>query len=258
MFRDTRHGVIPGKRSAVVKIQAKSVTIHNGDIPIDAYVAQPLDSGIWPGIVVFQEVFGVNAHIRSITDRIAQLGYVAIAPALYQRQAPGFEVGYGPADLELGRTYKNQTTAADLLSDTRATLAYLQQQEPVKSSFGTIGFCFGGHVAYLAATLPDIQATASFYGAGIATMTPGGGAPTLTLTPQISGVLYAFFGTQDALIPATDVEEIQTALQAHQIRHQVFTYPADHGFFCDQRASYQPEAADQAWLQVQQLFKQYL
>lgn len=258
MFRDTRHGVIPGKKIAVVEIQTKSVTINNGDISIDAYLAKPLESGIWPGIVVFQEVFGVNGHIRSVTDRIAQLGYVAIAPALYQRQAPGFEVGYSPADLELGRTYKNQTTAADLLSDTRATLTYLQQQEPVKSSFGAIGFCFGGHVAYLAATLPDIQATASFYGAGIATMTPGGGVPTVALTPQIQGVLYAFFGTQDALIPSIDVEQIKAELQAHQIRHQVFTYPANHGFFCDQRASYQPEAAAQAWQQVQQMFKQYL
>lgn len=258
MFRDTRHGVIRDKRSVVVETQAKSVTLHTGDIPIEAYVAKPIGVGTWPGIVVFQEVFGVNKHIRSVTDRIAQLGYVAIAPALYQRQAPGFEVGYSPDDLELGRTYKNQTTATDLLSDTRATLAYLQRQEPVQSSFGTIGFCFGGHVAYLAATLPEIQATASFYGAGIATMTPGGGAPTLSLTPQISGVLYAFFGTEDPLIPPTDVAQIQAELQAHQIRHQVFMYPAAHGFFCDQRASYQPEAAAQSWLQVQRLFKQYL
>lgn len=257
-FRDTRHDVTTGEGRAIVKIQTKPVTIANGDIQIDAYLAQPLTQGIWPGIIVFQEVFGVNDHIRTVTDRIAQLGYVAIAPALYQRQAPGFEVGYSPADLEQGRTYKNQTTATELLSDTRATLTYLQKNEPVKASFGTIGFCFGGHVAYLAATLPEIKATASFYGAGIAAMTPGGGASTLTLTPQIQGVLYAFFGTQDALIPSTEVEQIKAALLTHQIRHQVFTYPADHGFFCDQRASYQLEAATQAWQQVQQLFEQYL
>lgn len=241
-----------------MQIQTDTVTIVNGDVRIDAYVAQPLDQGVWPGIIVLQEVFGVNAHIRSVTERIAQLGYVAIAPALYQRQAPGFEVGYTPADLDQGRIYKNQTTAVDLLSDIQATLAYLKQKTDVKGAFGAIGFCFGGHVAYLAATLPDIQATASFYGAGIATMTPGGGAPTLTLTPQIQGAVYAFFGTQDALIPSTDVEAIQAALSTHHVQHQIFTYPADHGFFCDQRASYQPEAAQQAWQQVQQLFQQYL
>lgn len=239
----------------MVQIQTETVKIPHKDLLIDAYLAEPQGSGPWPGVMVFQEVFGVNAHIRAVTERVAQLGYVAIAPALYQRQAPGFEVGYTPAELEQGRTYKNQTTAAELLSDTQATLAYLHQKANTKAAYGTIGFCFGGHVAYLAATLPEIKATASFYGAGIATMTPGGGSPTLSLTPNIQGVVYAFFGTQDALIPPTDVEQIETALSIHQIQHQVFSYPADHGFFCDQRASYQPEAAVHAWQQVQQLFQ---
>lgn len=242
----------------MVQIQAGIVTIANGELPIYAYLAQPLDQGVWSGVIVFQEVFGVNAHIRSVTERLAQLGYVAIAPALYQRQAPGFAVGYTPADLEQGRTYKNQTTATELLSDIRATLAYLSQKANVKASFGTIGFCFGGHVAYLAATLPEIKATASFYGAGIATTTPGGGAATLSLTPQIQGIIYAFFGNQDVLIPPEEVEQIKTALLTHHIRHEIFTYSADHGFFCDQRANYQPEAATQAWQQVQQLFQQVL
>ncbi|WP_299405149.1 dienelactone hydrolase family protein [Acaryochloris sp. IP29b_bin.148] len=242
----------------MIPIQTDTVTIANGDLQIEAYLAQPQAQEIWPGIIVFQEVFGVNAHIRTVTERIAQLGYVAIAPALYQRQAPGFAVGYTSADLDQGRTYKNQTTAAELLSDIRATLAYLKQKSNVKAAFGTIGFCFGGHVAYLAATLPEIQATASLYGAGIATMTPGGGAATLSLTPQIQGVVYAFFGTQDTLIPLTEVEQVRTALSTHQIHHQIFTYPADHGFFCDQRASYQPEAAAQAWQQIQHLFRQTL
>jgi carboxymethylenebutenolidase len=241
-----------------VQIQTKTVTVANGELMIDAYLAQPAEQGSYPGVIVFQEVFGVNAHIRDVTERIAQLGYVAIAPALYQRQAPGFEVGYTPAELEQGRTYKNQTTAAELLSDIQATLAYLSQKNNVKPAFGTIGFCFGGHVAYLAATLPQIKATASFYGAGIATMTPGGGSATLTQTAAIPGVVCAFFGTQDALIPEEDVEQIKTALLTHQIQHQIFTYPADHGFFCDQRVSYQAEAAADAWEQVQQLFQQVL
>ncbi|NJN37819.1 MAG: dienelactone hydrolase family protein [Acaryochloridaceae cyanobacterium CSU_3_4] len=242
----------------MVEIHTDRIAITNAGLLIDAYLAQPAQQGSYPGVIVFQEVFGVNAHIRDVTERIAQLGYVAIAPALYQRQAPGFEVGYTPAELEQGRTYKNQTTATELLSDIQATLAYLSQKDNVKPVFGTIGFCFGGHVAYLAATLPQIKATASFYGAGIATMTPGGGPATLTLTAAIPGVVYAFFGTQDALIPAEDVEQIQTALLTYQIQHQIFTYPAEHGFFCDQRVSYQAEAAADAWEQVQQIFQQVL
>lgn len=242
----------------MIEIQTETVTIPNGALQIDAYLARPRDQGIWPAVIVFQEVFGVNDHIQAVTERIAQWGYVAIAPALYQRQAPGFAVGYTSTDLEQGRTYKNQTTATELLSDVQATLAYLKQRPEVKASFGTIGFCFGGHVAYLAATLPEIKATASFYGAGIATMTPGGGAATLNLTPQIQGVVYAFFGDQDDLIPPENVEQIQTALSTYAIQHQIFTYPAAHGFCCDQRASYQPESAAQAWQQVQQLFQQVL
>ncbi|MBW4553265.1 MAG: dienelactone hydrolase family protein [Aphanocapsa sp. GSE-SYN-MK-11-07L] len=232
------------------------VKVANGDLQIDAYLAQPETSGPWPAVIVFQEIFGVNHHIRDVAERIAREGYVAIAPAIYQRFAPGFETGYTPADIDLGRRYKDQTTAAELVSDTQATIAYLQGLPQVKSAaIATIGFCFGGHVSYLVATLPEIKATAAFYGAGIATMTPGGGAATINCTPNIAGTLYAFFGEQDASIPLGQVDQIEAALTAAQIPHRVFRYPADHGFFCDQRGSYQAEAAQAAWAEVKRLFK---
>ena len=240
-------------------LQTQTVQISNGALLIDAYLAQPTSLDTCPAVIVFQEIFGVNAHIRTVTERIAREGYVAIAPALYQRTAPGFEVGYTDADVQLGRSYKTQTTAAELLSDTQATIAYLQPLPQVQGrAIGCIGFCFGGHVAYLAATLPEIQATASFYGAGIATMTPGGGAPTVSRTDQIQGTLYAFFGTQDALIPNPETEQVEAALNQQSSSHQVFRYPTGHGFFCNQRASYQSEAAADAWQQVCQLFRTHL
>jgi carboxymethylenebutenolidase len=184
---------------------------------------------------------------------------VAIAPALYQRFAPGFDVGYDAEAIKIGREYKAQTTAATLVSDTQAAIAYLRKLPNVRpEAIGTIGFCFGGHVAYLIATLPDIKATASFYGAGIATMIPGGGAPTISRTAEIQGVLYAFFGRDDASIPSEEVEQIKAELAAHNAKHQVFVYPAGHGFFCDRRDSYRPEAATEAWLKVLQLFQTQL
>ncbi len=189
-----------------------------------------------------------------MTERIAQAGYVAIAPAIYQRQVPGFEVGYRPEDFTLGRQYKDQTTAAELLSDAQATIDYLNRLEQVETNeIASIGFCFGGHVAYLVATLSEIKATAVFYGAGIATFTPGGGPPTLTRTPDIQGTLYGFFGNQDALIPNPEVEQIRQALQDAKVPHRITQYPAGHGFFCDQRDSYQAEAAADAWQQFRQL-----
>lgn len=242
------------------EIRTQRVQVSNGDLQIDAYLAEPVGAGPFPAIVVLQEIFGVNAHIRDVTERFAKAGYVAIAPALYQRQAPGHETGYTPEDITIGRQYKDQTKASELLSDIQAAISYLKALPQVKpTGFGCIGFCFGGHVAYLAATLPDLKATASFYGAGITTMTPGGGAPTLARTSEISGTLYAFFGEADASIPLEQVNQVESELNNHQIPHQVFRYAgADHGFFCDRRGSYHPEAAADAWTHVLELFHKTL
>lgn len=242
------------------QVQTKQVQIANGPLQIAAYLAEPQGSGPFPAIVVLQEIFGVNAHIRDVTERLAKEGYIAIAPALYQRQAPGFESGYTAEDVRIGRIYKEQTTAAELLSDIQSTIDYVKPLPTVKpGGVGCIGFCFGGHVAYLAATLPEVKATASFYGAGITTMTPGGGAPTVTRTGEIKGTLQAFFGMQDASIPVEQVDQIESALQQAKIPHQVWRYSvAEHGFFCDQRASYQPGAAADAWEKVKQLFRETL
>jgi len=238
-------------------IQTAAVQILNGDLRIDAYLAEPSGESPHPAIVVIQEVFGVNAHIRKVCDRLATLGYVALAPAIYQRNAPGFEVGYTEAGLKEGRKYKEMTDADELLSDVAAAIAFLQARPNTKpSGVGTIGFCFGGHVVYLAATLPEVKATASFYGAGITTMTPGAGEPpTLTRTREIDGVFYGFFGNEDALIPNGQVDEIEAALKANNVAHRIFRYDnAGHGFFCDGRSAYVEAAASDAWQQVQELF----
>ncbi|MBD2445894.1 dienelactone hydrolase family protein [Nostoc sp. FACHB-152] len=240
-------------------IDTSWVKILQNGLQISAYLAQPQAPGAYPGIVVIQEIFGVNSHIRDVTERIANLGYIAIAPALFERTAPGFEAGYTPEDIEVGRKYAwMQTTASELLSDVQSAIDYLKTLPQVKQdALGCIGFCFGGHVAYLAATLPDIKVTASFYGARITTTTPGGGEATLTRTPQIQGTLYAFFGMKDASIPQEQTNEIEAELEKYKIPHRIFRYDgADHGFFCDQRASYNPKAAADAWIQVQQLFSQ--
>ena len=126
-----------------------------------------------------------------------------------------------------------------------------------KTGVGTIGFCFGGHVVYLVSVLPEIKATASFYGAGIANWKPGEeGKATVDSTADINGKLYAFFGTEDKSIPQEQVDTIEKALQDNEIPHQVFRYQgADHGFFCDKRGSYNGEAAEDAWQKVLELFK---
>lgn len=236
------------------------VKVQNGDLAIDAYLAQPQASGVYPGVIVIQEIFGVNQHIRDITERLAAEGYVAIAPAIYQRQAPGFEVGYSDEEVKQGREYKVKTQARELLSDIQATIDYLYSLPAVKQEgVGTIGFCFGGHVVYLAATLERVVATASFYGAQIATWCPGESQPTIERTQDIKGTLYAFFGTEDPLIPNEQTDLIEAELKKHNISHQVFRYEgATHGFMCDRRQSYDSSTAQDAWREVLNLFSQNL
>jgi carboxymethylenebutenolidase len=238
-------------------VSTQQVSIHSGTEQISAYLATPSASGQFPGIIVIQEVFGVNTYIRAVTERIARMGYVAIAPAIFDRQAPGLDLGYTPTELELGRNYAGKTTAAELLSDIRSSIEYLRSLPQVQPDFGCIGFCFGGHVAYLAATLPDIQVTASFYGSRITTFTPGGGEPTVSKTGSIAGTMYMFFGLDDASIPPEQVAQIDTALTEHHVPHQVWQYPdAGHGFACDLRDSYNPTATADAWQHVKELFQQ--
>jgi carboxymethylenebutenolidase len=239
-----------------LQVSTQQVSIHSGTEQISAYLATPSTSGQFPGIIVIQEVFGVNAYIRAVTERIARLGYVAIAPAIFDRQAPALDLGYTPTELELGRNYAGKTTAADLLSDIRGAIEYLRSLPQVQPDFGCIGFCFGGHVAYLAATLPDIQVTASFYGSRITTFTPGGGEPTVSKTGSIAGTMYMFFGLDDASIPPEQVAQIDMALTEHQVPHQIWQYPdAGHGFACDLRDSYNPPATADAWQHVEELFQ---
>ncbi|MBW4678197.1 MAG: dienelactone hydrolase family protein [Desmonostoc geniculatum HA4340-LM1] len=228
------------------EIRTTQVKVPNGDLQIDAYLAEPAKKGTFPAVIVIQEIFGVNIHIREVAEKFAKEGYVAIAPTLFQRTAPSFEAGYNPEDIQKGRQYKEQTKADEILSDVQAAIAYLKALPNVQAdAIGSIGFCFGGHVVYLAATLPDIKVTASFYGGGITNSTPGGGEPTITRTPDIKGPIYAFFGLEDRGIPLEHTQQIEAELKKYHIPHAIFRYEgAGHGFFCNHRASYKYSGSD--------------
>jgi carboxymethylenebutenolidase len=258
------------------EISTAHVKIPNNDLEIDAYLAQPSQNGTFGAVIVFQEIFGVNSNIRDITELIAKQGYIAIAPAMYQRIAPGFEfefseedIGYSPEAYQLGLQYYQQVKYQEILSDIQATIAYLKTLPNLKADrIGAIGFCFGGHVAYIAATLPDIKATASFYGGGMTTSSYGEDIPTIDRTSEIKGTIYAFFGTRDSLISQEENQKIEAELKKHQINHRVFRYDAGHGFFAgffkdkypflEQHPSYNPEAAPDAWNHVLELFQNNL
>lgn len=259
-----------------MKISTNYVQIPNQNLLIDAYLAQPVGKDNRGAVIVFQEIFGVNSNIRDITELIAKQGYVAIAPAMYQRIAPGFEFGFSAEDVgysqeayRLGLEYYQQVKYQEIFSDIKATIAYLKTLPNVKAdSIGCIGFCFGGHIAYMAATLPDIKATASFYGGGITTSSYGEATPTLNRTSEIQGIIYTFFGTKDTLVSQEQNQKIEAELKKQKINHRVFRYDAGHGFFAGffvdkypflaQNPSINREAAIDAWNHVLKLFENNL
>jgi carboxymethylenebutenolidase len=176
------------------------------------------------GIVVIQEIFGLNDHIRQVTDAFAKEGYTAIAPAMFDRIRRGIELGYSPPDIELGRGYMQQLKLEDTLKDLAAAAAVVRHSGRV----GTVGYCWGGAMSYVAACELPIACAVVYYGR----------ASNFADRKPRCPVMY-HFGSRDQSIPASDVDKVRAADAAGTF----FEYEAGHGFNCDQRASYDPEAA---------------
>ena len=181
-------------------------------------------------VVVIQEIFGVNAHIREVADGYAAQGYSAIAPALFDRIERDIELGYAEADMGKGIELAFQgLEMAQTMQDLQSVVDYGAAQGAV----GVVGFCFGGLLTYLSACqLKGVAAASSYYGGGIAGV----------LDHQPKCPLIMHFGELDAHIPMTDVDKIKEA----NPRIPVHVYDADHGFNCDHRASYSEQAAELA------------
>ena len=245
-----------------MEIQTERVEIPlDGGGSMGGYLARPAEGGEHPAILVFMEIFGINSHIRDVTERIAGEGYVALAPDYFHRTGPGVELGYDDAGMAEGMKMLGALTADEMTHDASAALAFLRSRADVRSDrIGATGFCIGGHMTYLTACATDIQAAASFYGGGIAApQGPGGGASTVSRTPEMGGKIICFFGGQDAMIPQDQVDAIRNALEAASGSAEVIVYPdADHGFNCDQRATYHEASAKDAWKRMLDLFAEEL
>jgi carboxymethylenebutenolidase len=178
-------------------------------------------------VVVIQEIFGVNHHIRAICDRFAGNGYVAIAPAIFDRIEPNFQSGYSPEEIAVARKFVANPDWTAMLRDCQAAIDAVKDVGPV----GIIGFCLGGSVAYAAATkLSGLSAAIGYYGGAIVRFADD--------TPKVPTQLH--FGEKDAGIPLSDVDIIR----AKRPDVEIHVYPgAQHGFNCDERASYDPASA---------------
>lgn len=227
------------------------------DIPVygetcRGYFAAP-EGGPFPGVVVIQEIFGVNEHIRAVTERLAGEGYACLAPDLFWRLQPGFTSGYSAEEIAQAREMKGRVDTDRAVEDVYAAMTALRgRPESRGDRIGVTGFCWGGLMTYLAACRLDPTCASSFYGGGI--------AGYLDEMNNLLCPTQFHFGEQDQSIPMEQVEQVRAAAgRHHRTNVEIFTYPeAGHGFHCDLRADYHEPSARQAWERTLRLFRAHL
>src|SRR5919108_293610 len=195
-----------------MEVTGSMLQLNTPDGKMDTYEAKPKEAGTYPGIVVLMEAFGLNDHIKKVTERIAQEGYIAVAPDLYHRESERI-VPY--SDLQKALGMMNRLQDPKVMDDVGAAITHLKSQSNVKTgSIGVTGFCMGGRFTYLSAAHhnKDVKAAVAFYGGGI----PMGSPSPLARTGEIGCPIYLFFGGKDPLIPADHVSQIRTELTNKQ------------------------------------------
>lgn len=205
----------------------------------DAYRADPKGKPK-AALVVCQEIFGVNSHIRRVVDEFASDGYVAIAPALFDRVERGVEIGYEPADIARGRDIRGKCTNENALLDIEAAAKAVR----ATGKLGVVGYCWGGRLAWLSACRLTFDASVCYYGGGIAE----------TKDEKARCPVMMHFGETDSSIPMAEVEAVRKA----QPKVTFHIYPAGHGFNCEQRGSYHAESARIARERTLAFFAQHL
>jgi len=215
-----------------------------------AYRARP-DGAPRASVVVIQEIFGVNVHIRAVCDRYAEAGYLAVAPAIYDRVEPDVQLGYTPDDVARGREIRAECDMANVIADVAAATESVAEGDPGGgpggSKVGIVGYCWGGQIVYVASCRLGERLTCAtgYYGGGI--------VPFLGEAPAVPLMLH--FGTEDASIPLSDSERIG---EAHPEVTIHLYEGAGHGFNCDMRAQYHAEAAALALERTLAFFAEHL
>jgi carboxymethylenebutenolidase len=206
-------------------IALKAVDGHE----LSAYVARPVGEPL-AGLVVVQEIFGVNAHIRSVADGYAKDGFLAVAPALFDRIERGVELGYEGADRETAMTFLPKLDVERSLADIAAAMDFAARSTGKK--VGIIGYCYGGTLAWVAAARLHPASAIGYYGGRIGNYA----------NEKITAPVMLHFGKQDAHIPPEEVEKVHAA----HPEVEIYWYNAGHGFNCDARTSFDPKAACEA------------
>jgi carboxymethylenebutenolidase len=231
-----------------MSIRSEWIDLPVGDgTTMRAWVARPETAAPKRGLLLFQEAFGVNAHIRDVAGRFAGLDFVVIAPELFHRTAPGFDGKY--TDFPAAMPHLQALTEQGIEADVRAAYAWIEG-EGLAGSTAAVGYCMGGRVAFIANSTVPLRAAASYYGGSI--------PPLLGRAARLAGPMLFFWGGVDHHITEEQRRAVAKGVgDANKIFIDVLFSDADHGFFCDARASYHPAAAAQAWRLTQTFFDTY-
>jgi len=241
-------------------VQSHEFTIDVAGNPMQSYLSRPDGDEPKPAVIVLQEIFGVNLEVRRIADLIAGAGYVALAINYYHRTHPQLNEPYTQEGLQKGFAAAGKVSRATLRADVSAAIAYLDAQHFVtKGKIATIGFCFGGTVAFLTATLPGLKAAIPFYGGHIAAPLPNGEPEALADAKAIAVPLLLFFGGKDDYITPETVARIDRTLSELGKEHEVVSYPnVGHAFFRESSAAADQHEVSDAWKRVQAFLRSHL
>ncbi|HVM96986.1 MAG TPA: dienelactone hydrolase family protein [Candidatus Acidoferrales bacterium] len=244
-----------------MEITSGSVQIAAESGNMSAWLCRPKAAGNFAAVVVVMEAFGLNGHIKDVAERIAREGYITLAPDMYYRDKDAV-VGYDnlPDAIRLMSGLYDEK----IVKDMAAAIKFVQGQPQVRGDrIGVTGFCMGGRITFLTACRnPAVTAAAPFYGGGIGSvMQPGERTPKAPLdyADQLSAPMLLFFGGEDPFIPNEEVDRIKSRLAELGKDAETIVYPgAPHGFFCNERDSYRPEAAKDSWQRLLQFFGKHL
>lgn len=236
-------------------MRTRDLELTTPDGPMTVHEARP-DADADAAVLVVIEAFGLNDHIRDVTQRFAEAGYDAVAPDLYHRSDPPRTAAYD--DIERAMALMGDTRDELLRSDLEVTLGHLGDLGHASEAVGVVGFCMGGRVAFLAAAQLPVGAAVGFYGGGIV-RPRGHRLPLVSFADQMRAPFLGLYGDQDASIPVDAVEELRTALAVDRLDHEVVRYPdAGHGFHCDDRDAYHAASATDAWARTLAWFDAHL
>ena len=223
--------------------------IYSGDLPLRSWWVDSVNECKYVSIVL-PEVFGINNWIRSFSEKLAQQNVPVLALPLYGRTAPNLDLTYSEEDLKLGRHHKNLTTLKNIIEDVSAAINWVKEKYPLKK-ISIIGFCFGGHAAFIASSLKGIESSFCFYGAGVVSLRNDTNSAPIDLLEKVSGKLNFICGTSDDLIPLRDRLEIKKRFKKLDPFGKRFSYVeierADHGFMCEERDSFDKAASLIGW-----------